>query len=77
VRELSGALRMQNLIVSIDVTIPGGSLNWSQVYDRTALEPYIDYFAVMTYDEHWGSSPVAGSVASIGWVEQRDCSDTR
>ena len=70
VRELSDALRMQNLIVSIDVTIPGGSLNWSQVYDRTALEPHVDYFAVMTYDEHWGSSPVAGSVASIGWVER-------
>ncbi len=70
VRELSDALRMQHLIVSIDVTIPGGSLNWSQVYDRTALDPYVDYFAVMTYDEHWGSSPVAGSVASIGWVER-------
>ncbi|MDW7670607.1 MAG: glycosyl hydrolase family 18 protein [Bacillota bacterium] len=70
VRELSEALKHQGLVVSIDVTIPGGSLNWSQVYDRSALEPHVDYFAVMTYDEHWGSSPVAGSVASIGWVER-------
>lgn len=70
VQELSDALKQQDLVVSIDVTIPGGSLNWSQVYDRSALEPHVDYFAVMTYDEHWGSSPVAGSVASIGWVER-------
>ncbi len=70
VRELSEALRANQLTVSIDVTIPGGSLNWSQVYDRKAIEPHVDYFAVMTYDEHWGSSPVAGSVASIGWVER-------
>ena len=70
VQELSESLRQQDLIVSIDVTIPGGSLNWSQVYDRRALEPHVDYFAVMTYDEHWGSSPTAGSVASIGWVER-------
>lgn len=70
VRELSEALRANGLTVSIDVTIPGGSLNWSQVYDRKAIEPYVDYFAVMTYDEHWGSSPIAGSVASIGWVER-------
>jgi hypothetical protein len=70
VRQLSDALKQQDLVVSIDVTIPGGSLNWSQVYDRSALEPHVDYFAVMTYDEHWGSSPVAGSVASIDWVER-------
>jgi spore germination protein YaaH len=69
-KELSENLRRQNLTVSIAVTIPGGSLNWSQVYDRRAIEPYVDYFTVMTYDEHWGSSPVAGSVASIGWVER-------
>ncbi|SMP67886.1 Glycosyl hydrolases family 18 [Anoxynatronum buryatiense] len=70
VGELSETMREQGLIVSIDVTIPGGSLNWSQVYDRSALEPHVDYFAVMTYDEHWGSSPVAGSVASLDWVER-------
>lgn len=70
VKELSEALRANGLTVSIDVTIPGGSLNWSQVYDRKAIEPHVDYVAVMTYDEHWSSSPLAGSVASIGWVER-------
>jgi spore germination protein YaaH len=24
----------------------------------------------MTYDEHWSTSPVSGSVASLGWVEK-------
>ncbi|SDY80785.1 Glycosyl hydrolases family 18 [Tindallia californiensis] len=69
VQRLSEKLREQGLVVSIDVTIPGGSLNWSQVYDREQIAPLVDYVCVMTYDEHWGSSPVAGSVASIGWVE--------
>ncbi|RQD72516.1 MAG: hypothetical protein D5S00_00690 [Tindallia sp. MSAO_Bac2] len=69
VRRFSEKMKDQDLIISIDVTIPGGSLNWSQVYDRTSLAPLVDYVCVMTYDEHWGSSPVAGSVASLGWVE--------
>ena len=69
VHRLSEKIRDQGLILSIDVTIPGGSLNWSQVYDRSGLAPLVDYVCVMTYDEHWGSSPVAGSVASVGWVE--------
>ncbi len=69
VHRLSEKLRDQGLIFSIDVTIPGGSLNWSQVYDRSSLAPLVDYVCVMTYDEHWANSPVAGSVASIGWVE--------
>ncbi|MGM0688835.1 MAG: hypothetical protein ACQESO_04550 [Bacillota bacterium] len=25
---------------------------------------------MMAYDEHWSASPVAGSVASLPWVEQ-------
>jgi spore germination protein YaaH len=28
----------------------------------------VDYVAVMTYDEHWGTSPKAGSIASLPWV---------
>ncbi|WP_162137298.1 glycosyl hydrolase family 18 protein [Paenibacillus senegalensis] len=68
-RELSPILREQGLVVSIDVTIKGGSPTYSLFMDREAIAPLVDYMAVMTYDEHWGSSPVAGSVASLPWVE--------
>lgn len=68
-RELSPILREQGLVVSIDVTIKGGSPTYSLFMDREAIAPLVDYMAVMTYDEHWGSSPIAGSVASLPWVE--------
>ena len=69
VEEIAAAARAEGLIVSVDVTFPGGSENWSQCYDRAALAAAVDYIAVMAYDEHGQSSPVAGSVASLDWVE--------
>ena len=38
-------------------------------YDRRALAEVVDYVMLMAYDEHWAASPVAGSVASLPWVE--------
>nr|WP_173812703.1 glycosyl hydrolase family 18 protein [Dendrosporobacter quercicolus]NSL47732.1 glycoside hydrolase [Dendrosporobacter quercicolus DSM 1736]SDM78933.1 Copper amine oxidase N-terminal domain-containing protein [Dendrosporobacter quercicolus] len=70
VRELTAALKEQNSIVSIDITVPSPASSWSQCYDRAALGQIVDYVMVMTYDEHWRTSPVSGPVASLGWVEQ-------
>lgn len=70
VEELTYILKKQNLTVSIDVTVPSGSERWSKVYDREKLAKIVDYVALMAYDEHWSTSPVSGSVASIGWVER-------
>ena len=56
----------QGLVLSIDTLIPRP---WTIEYDRAALAKYVDYLCVMTYDEHYSSSPVAGSVASLPWVE--------
>ena len=69
-RELTPLAHEQGLTVSIDVTMISGSLNWSRIYDRPALAEIVDYIALMAYDEHWGSSPVAGPVASLPWVER-------
>lgn len=69
VRELTPYLHEQKLTVSMDVTIKSDSDRWSKFYDRAALASIVDYMAVMTYDEHWASSPVAGSVASLPWTE--------
>lgn len=70
VRELTPYLHEQGLVVSIDVTIKSTSEMWSMFLDRKALAETVDYVMVMTYDEHWASSPVAGSVASLPWVER-------
>lgn len=43
---------------------------WSLFADRAALGKVVDYMMVMTYDQHWRTSPVAGSVAELPWVEK-------
>jgi len=69
-RELTPLLREQGLIVSVDVTIPGGSDTWSKCYDRKALAETVDYVCLMTYDQTWAGSKVAGSTAQLDWVEE-------
>lgn len=70
VRELSPFLHEQGLVVSIDVTVKGGSDVYSKFMDRRAMNDSIDYMMVMAYDEHWSTSPIAGSVSSLPWVEE-------
>ncbi|ANY67671.1 glycosyl hydrolase [Paenibacillus sp. BIHB 4019] len=70
VRELTPLLHEAGLVVSIDVTPKSNSEMWSVFLDRKALGKVVDYMMVMAYDEHWATSPVAGSVASLPWTEQ-------
>ncbi|MCI1590755.1 MULTISPECIES: glycosyl hydrolase family 18 protein [Heyndrickxia] len=68
VRELSVYLHNEGKYVSMDITfIAKGS--WSEFYERDKLATVVDYLIVMAYDEHWASSPTAGSVASLPWVK--------
>lgn len=57
----------QGLVLSIDTLIPS---TWSIEYDRDALAEYVDYLAIMAYDEHYSGSTVPGSIASMPWVEK-------
>lgn len=66
----SQAFQNAGLTVSIDVTRPGGSDQWSKVYDRTRIGRAVDYVCLMAYDEFWGSSPLSGPVASLPWTEE-------
>ena len=68
--ELSPILDAQNVTLSIAVTIPGGSDQWSKVFDRENIAKHVDYMMLMAYDEFWGSSPTSGPVSSIPWVEK-------
>jgi spore germination protein YaaH len=71
IRELTPMLHEQGLVVSVDVGVPDGSVNWSQSHDRKAIAEIVDYVMVMTYDQHWSSSNTAGSVAQYSWMEGR------
>jgi spore germination protein YaaH len=70
VREMTPLMHEQGLVVSIDVTPKSNTELWSAFFDRAALIQSVDYMMVMTYDEHWASSPKSGSVASLPWVEK-------
>ena len=69
VAELASRCREEGLVLSVDVSMYSSSEFWSMCYDRAGLAAEADYVMLMAYDEHWQSSPVAGSVASLPWVE--------
>lgn len=69
VRELKPLARAKGLIVSVDVTPKSGSEMWSRFLDRRSLGETADFIILMAYDEHWASSPKAGSVSSLPWTE--------
>lgn len=69
VNEFSKASKSEGLILSMDVTVMGGSDNWSKCYDHELLGRLVDYLVVMTYDQYWASSPISGPVAAYDWVE--------
>lgn len=65
-KELTPYLKQQGLVVSVDMYVPRP---WTAHYGREEVGEIVDYVMVMAYDEHWSTSPTAGSVASIGFVE--------
>ncbi len=68
-RELYPIFKEHNMIVTMDITPISTSENWSLCYDRERLHKTVDYIMLMAYDQHWAASPIAGSVAEYGWVE--------
>lgn len=68
VREATPYFHQAGLTVSMDITFIAEG-NYSAFLERDHLSEIVDYLIVMAYDEHWGSSPIAGSVASLPWVE--------
>lgn len=65
-RELSIQTHANNIVLSVDNYAPTASTLY---YGREEQGLVADYVIVMGYDEHWSSSDVAGSVASINFVE--------
>lgn len=67
IKELSIKCEKNDIILSVDNYVPTAS---SAGYNRNEQANYADYVIIMGYDEHYNGSEEAGSVASIGWVEQ-------
>lgn len=67
VREITPYLKAQGLTVSVDLSRPEG---WNYYYGMEEIGETVDYVVLMAYDEHWGTSPESGSVASMGWTEE-------
>lgn len=67
IRELSVECRRNGIVLSVDNYVPTG---YTDHYDRGEQGVYADYVIIMGYDEHYGGSPEAGSVASIDFVEE-------
>ena len=71
IRELVPLAHEAGLKVSVAVGIPGGSERYSRCYDHEQIGLIADYVMVMTYDQHYGGSKVAGSQAQVSWVEEK------
>lgn len=65
-RELSIQTHAADIVLSVDNYAPTAS---TMYYDREEQGLVADYVVIMGYDEHWGGSQTAGSVASINFVE--------
>lgn len=67
IRELSIRCREEQVVLSIDNYVPKAH---TKHYNRKAQGECADYVIVMSYDEHYRGGGVAGSVASISFVEE-------
>lgn len=67
--ELAPRLKEYGKVLSVDVTAPDGSENWSLCYDRHKIGKVADYLIFMAYDQYGNSSTKAGTTAGADWVE--------
>ena len=67
--ELAPRLREMGKVLSVDVTAPDGSPDWSLCYDRNEIANAADYIIFMGYDQNGISSPKEGTTAGCDWVK--------
>lgn len=66
--ELEPRMEKIGAVLSVDVTAPDGSPNWSLCFDRNAIGKVADYIVFMAYDQY--SSGTVGTTAGYNWVER-------
>ena len=67
--ELAPRLNEIGATLSVDVTAPDGSPNWSLCYNRHVIGKIADYIVFMAYDQHGGSSEKIGTNSGYDWIE--------
>ncbi|NLC88351.1 MAG: hypothetical protein GX682_06290 [Clostridiaceae bacterium] len=67
--ELAPRLKEYGKVLSVDVTAPDGSEDWSMCYNRYKIGKVADYIVFMAYDQNGTSSPKEGTTAGADWVE--------
>ena len=67
--ELAPRLKEYGKVLSVDVTAPDGSPEWSLCYNRYKIGQVADYIIFMAYDQYGISSTKAGTTAGADWVE--------
>lgn len=67
--ELAPRLKELGKVLSVDVTAPDGSPDWSLCFNRNVIGDVADYVIFMAYDQHNQSSTEAGTVAGCDWIE--------
>ena len=67
--ELKPRLNEIGAVLSVDVTAPDGSEEWSMCYDRYTIGKVADYIVFMAYDQYGESSTKAGTTAGYNWVK--------
>lgn len=67
--ELAPRLKEYGMVLSVDVTAPDGSDDWSMCYNRHELAKAADYLVFMAYDEYGDDSGKAGTTAGADWIE--------
>lgn len=65
--ELEPRMEKLGAVLSVDVTAPDGSPNWSLCFDRNVIGKAADYIVFMGYDQY--SSSTVGTTAGYNWVE--------
>ncbi|RUS48398.1 S-layer homology domain-containing protein [Cohnella sp. AR92] len=68
VQELATALHKAKMVLSVNVS-PDLGTDWTDAFDYEAIGEAADHVVLMAYDEHWGGSPIAGSVSSLPWMK--------
>lgn len=68
--ELKPALENIGVTLSVNVTEPDGSDNWSLYFNRNLIGDVADYTVFMAYDQYGRTSTTAGPTAACYWVEK-------
>lgn len=66
-RELSIKCENNDILLSTAVYTPAA---YNSVYKYGEQVDFVDYIALMAYDEHYGQASGEGSVASLNWVKE-------